>query len=180
MADFTPNYNLKKPLRTEYYNVADANGNSDIVDSQLKAVNDRVGLVEGDVVALENGKVDKVVGKDLSDENYTIEEKNKVANVPDNTIAQLNDKALKTEVGTLANLLTAAKTSIVAAINELFNSKANKAVGTKIYPTLINGWEPNDANIYSSVYYYKDEFDFVHLHGLIKQGYRIQMPLLFQ
>ena len=42
MADFTPNYNLKKPLRTEYYDVADANGNSDIIDGQLKAVNDRV------------------------------------------------------------------------------------------------------------------------------------------
>lgn len=59
MADFTPNYNLKKPLRTEYYNVADANGNSDIVDTQLKAVNDRVDLIESDVDAIELGKADK-------------------------------------------------------------------------------------------------------------------------
>ncbi len=102
MADFTPNYNLKKPLRTEYYNVADANGNSDIVDTQLKAVNDRVDLVEGEVDALELGKVDKVVGQGLSDENYTLIEKNKVANLPDDTNAQLAEKVqnfkLKNEV----------------------------------------------------------------------------------
>lgn len=36
MADFTPNYNLKKPFTTEYYNVYDFNQNMDIVDTQMK------------------------------------------------------------------------------------------------------------------------------------------------
>lgn len=54
--------------------------------------------------------------------------------------AQLAEKALKTEVGTLANLLTTAKTSIVNAINELFNSKVDKAQEARISPTLLNGW----------------------------------------
>lgn len=40
---------------------------------------------------LTHQKVDKVDGKELSDENYTLEEKNKVANVPNDTNAQLAD-----------------------------------------------------------------------------------------
>ena len=40
MANYTTNYNLKKPLQTEYYNVDDFNGNADILDTALKAVSD--------------------------------------------------------------------------------------------------------------------------------------------
>ena len=35
MADYTPNYNLKKPAQTDLYNIADHNGNSDIIDTAL-------------------------------------------------------------------------------------------------------------------------------------------------
>ena len=35
MADYTPNYNLKKPEQTDLYNIADHNGNSDIIDTAL-------------------------------------------------------------------------------------------------------------------------------------------------
>ena len=35
---YTKNYNLKKPAGTDAYNIADFNGNMDIIDSQLKAV----------------------------------------------------------------------------------------------------------------------------------------------
>jgi hypothetical protein len=40
MANYTTNYNLKKPLQTEYYNVDDFNGNADILDAGLKAAAD--------------------------------------------------------------------------------------------------------------------------------------------
>ncbi len=36
MPNYTPNYNLKKPLPDESYNVADQNGNMDILDGALK------------------------------------------------------------------------------------------------------------------------------------------------
>lgn len=36
MANFTKNYNLKKPLPDEFYNIEDHNGNMDIVDAELK------------------------------------------------------------------------------------------------------------------------------------------------
>ncbi|MBU7320265.1 hypothetical protein [Paenibacillus oleatilyticus] len=37
MPNFTPNFNLKKPLGSENYNIADANGNMDIIDATLGA-----------------------------------------------------------------------------------------------------------------------------------------------
>ena len=37
MANYTPNYNLKKPLDSEFYNVADQNGNMDIIDAALES-----------------------------------------------------------------------------------------------------------------------------------------------
>lgn len=43
MAEFTPNYNLKKPLRSEKYNVDVQNGNMDIIDEQLKLQSDTIG-----------------------------------------------------------------------------------------------------------------------------------------
>lgn len=38
MANFTENYHLKKPEDAEYYDVADFNGNMDIIDGALGAV----------------------------------------------------------------------------------------------------------------------------------------------
>lgn len=40
MADYTENYNLKKPARTDFYNVLDFNGNADIIDTTLKTIAD--------------------------------------------------------------------------------------------------------------------------------------------
>lgn len=37
MASYTPNYNLKKPAGGEYYDVADQNGNMDLIDTALKS-----------------------------------------------------------------------------------------------------------------------------------------------
>lgn len=112
------------------------------------------------------GKVDKVAGKGLSTNDFSNEYKAKIdTDIP----AQLNDieqdKAEKTDVGLLSGLLTTAKTSIVNAINELFNTKANKAQEAWITPTLLNGWyairplEPPQ--------YMKDSLGFVHLRGAI-------------
>ena len=36
MATNTPNYNLKKPAPSDFYNIADFNGNADIIDAQMK------------------------------------------------------------------------------------------------------------------------------------------------
>lgn len=40
MADYTENYNLKKPARTDFYSVLDFNGNADTIDTMLKTISD--------------------------------------------------------------------------------------------------------------------------------------------
>ena len=49
----------------------------------------KLGNVPNDTNAALNGKVDKVTGKQLSTEDYTTTDKNKVANLPDNTTTEL-------------------------------------------------------------------------------------------
>ena len=43
MAEYTENYNLKKPAQEDFYNVDDFNNNTDIIDSQLKTLSDGLG-----------------------------------------------------------------------------------------------------------------------------------------
>ena len=66
MATLTTNYNLVKPDYEENADIAVMNSNMDIIDAAL-----------GD-------KVEKVVGKDLSSNDYTTEEKNKLAGIEAN------------------------------------------------------------------------------------------------
>lgn len=40
MADYTPNYHLIKPAQEDYVNIEDINGNMDILDQKLKALED--------------------------------------------------------------------------------------------------------------------------------------------
>ena len=42
MADFTKNYNLKKPTDTDFYNVQDFNSNVDIIDASLNNLNNSI------------------------------------------------------------------------------------------------------------------------------------------
>ena len=58
MAEFTSNYNLKKPSDDDFYNVADFNGNADAVDKELKNQDGRLTKLEApsftDVEELKN------------------------------------------------------------------------------------------------------------------------------
>ena len=67
---YTTNYNLIKPQRgdnADFCDVNDLNDNADIIDAEMKSLAD--------------GKVDKVTGKGLSTEDYTTEEKTKLAGI---------------------------------------------------------------------------------------------------
>lgn len=85
MATYTEHYNLKKPQPSEYYAIADFNGNADVIDDELFKKVDKVTgkglstndytnadktIVDGVTSALA-GKVDKVTGKGLSSNDYT-------------------------------------------------------------------------------------------------------------
>lgn len=43
MAEYTENYNLKKPAQEDFYNVDDFNNNADVIDSRLKTLSDGLG-----------------------------------------------------------------------------------------------------------------------------------------
>ena len=45
MASYTPNYNLKKPADSDSYDIADANGNMDIIDGALNTLNSKIETV---------------------------------------------------------------------------------------------------------------------------------------
>ena len=53
MAEFTPNFNLKKPMKDEFYNIEDFNGNMDIIDEALKNAGQSEQL-ESDVTEIKN------------------------------------------------------------------------------------------------------------------------------
>jgi len=62
----TVNLNLKKPEGTDVVNIADINSNMDVLDQAVA------------------NKVDKVLGKQLSTEDYTTAEKSKLASIAPN------------------------------------------------------------------------------------------------
>ena len=59
MATYTTNYHLKKPASSDPVDIADLNGNFDILDEHLKVAEDKTDLP--DVTSADNGKVLRVV-----------------------------------------------------------------------------------------------------------------------
>lgn len=108
MPDQTENYGFILPFPDDFYNVTDSNVNFMQIDELIKTAYD--GLA---------GKVDAVEGKGLSTEDYTTEEKRKLAGVeegatkythpathPADMITGLGDAATK-NVGTVAGTVAA-------------------------------------------------------------------------
>ena len=70
MADYTPNLNLKKPARTDYFNLNDFNGNADIIDTAVGDIdtaldgklNTDFSNVSGGAIAISNGGTGNTVG----------------------------------------------------------------------------------------------------------------------
>jgi len=60
------------------------------------------------------GKVDKIAGKGLSENDYTTTEKTKLAG-----LSNYDDTQVKSDIGTLSSLTTTVKTDLVSAVNEV-------------------------------------------------------------
>ena len=95
----------------------------------VKGNADEIADVAGEIIDARQGKAS--VGANIT------EVKSQLADIE-------QDKAEKTDVGLLSGLLTTANTSIVNAINELFNNKANKVQPAWITPTLLDGATSTD------------------------------------
>lgn len=86
----TPNYNLKKPGDEDFYNIEDFNDNVDVIDAELKRLNDAIGDLDADNITLPDGK----------------------------TLTEKFDEIVS-EVGELEELGTDTKSNVIAAINEI-------------------------------------------------------------
>ena len=93
MAEYTENFNLKKPGQDDFYNIEDFNENADIIDAELKKLNDAIKDLDADGITLPDGK--------------TISEK---------------FEEITEEVGNIQELNTDEKANIVAAINEIYQA----------------------------------------------------------
>lgn len=83
MATNTTNYNLVKPSENEYYDINVSNSNLDIIDTEIKKVNDRLDSVSTDAQSTSfdnssNGMVATNV-QDAIEENKTTIEENKAS-----------------------------------------------------------------------------------------------------
>lgn len=67
MPEYTTNYNLKKPLVTEKYNVEDQNDNMDILDGEIRRVDTGI----ADLKLTEVGKGASKIGINDADGNFT-------------------------------------------------------------------------------------------------------------
>lgn len=63
MATYTGNYNLKKPAGAEDINIADINGNMDIIDTTMKSTNDKLKYLTG---AYSTSLTDTNIGSDTA------------------------------------------------------------------------------------------------------------------
>ena len=120
MATYTTNYNLKKPADSDFINIADLNGNADIIDEELK----KRPVVGSD------GKLPNNLLPDLSE---TYEEKgaagtavtnhNSSTNAHNDIRVELGKKAPVPIIGT-----TPPTTSTVGVVGQEYIDKTNKRV----------------------------------------------------
>lgn len=89
MPNYTPNYNLKKPLGTENYNVEDQNGNMDIIDTTLKNHETLITNAETNSKNYTNTEVSKI-NTQLTESPQTIESTSSIISLPENAKGQIN------------------------------------------------------------------------------------------
>ena len=110
----------------------------------IKPIEDDIANNTTAITALQNSKVDKVAGKQLSTEDFTTNEKNKLAglNNYDDTQVQAditalqNGKANQSDLNTTNNNV-ATNTSNIATLNASVAQKADKNLSNVTYPQVV-------------------------------------------
>ena len=120
MATYTTNYNLKKPADSDFINIADLNGNADIIDEELK----KRPVVGSD------GKLPNNLLPDLSETyeekgaaNTAVSAHNTSPNAHNDIRVELGKKAPVPIIGT-----TPPTTSTVGVVGQEYIDKTNKRV----------------------------------------------------
>lgn len=154
MADKTTNYNLIKPTPDEFYDIEVFNENADIIDAELKKLNDN--------------KVDKIEGKGLSANDYTDEEKEKLENIEENAQVNVIEKIKVngvevTPVSKEVNIYVPDETEIIDNLTSTDATSALSAAQGKILKDLMDNHIDNEINTEEGVHgirWFNDKLEF--------------------
>ena len=133
MADYTENLNLKKPARTDYFSVADFNGNADIIDSAVGSIdtaldgklNTDFSNISGGAISIANGGTGATTASGALT-NLGV----------DTALSNKADKDLSNVTGTLP--VTAGGTGATTASGALTNLGIDTALSNKADKDLSN------------------------------------------
>ena len=119
MATNTTNYNLVKPSENEYYDINVSNSNLDIIDTEIKKVNDRLDSVSTDAQSTsfdnsDNGMTATNVQDAIVENKQNIE-----ANKTSIQSANRNISSLESSVSALQSELGTNKSTLEANINSI-------------------------------------------------------------
>lgn len=173
---------LEKNSAVSAINSAKTDALGELNDSKESAINEIVNLNNGlktRVASLESGKVDKEAGKQLSDENYTSAEKNKLAGLEnyDDTSIKANVKAIQDD---LANYYRKNETYSKIEVDQMISVIPKFAIQvvdslptTEISPTTIyllrTGTE--SANVFTEYIYINGSWEKLGTQKLDLSGY---------
>ena len=154
MADKTTNYNLIKPTPDDFYDIEVFNENADIIDAELKKLNDN--------------KVDKIEGKGLSANDYTDEEKEKLENIEENAQVNVIEKIKVngvevTPVSKEVNISVPDETEIIDNLTSTDATSALSAAQGKVLKDLMDNHIDNEINTEEGVHgirWFNDKLEF--------------------
>ena len=109
MATNTTNYNLVKPSENEYYDINISNSNLDIIDTEIKKINDKLDSVSTDAKSTsfdksENGMTATNV-QDAIQENKEAIESNKTSILALQSELGLNKSTLENNINAIREVL---------------------------------------------------------------------------
>lgn len=188
MAGYTEYYNLKKPARTEGYNVDDANENNEIIDEKLYGKQDKIpgkGLSTNDFTDGYKKKLDKIFENTRGFSAFEIAEENGFEGTEEEWLASLKgEEGYTPQKGTdyftseeiqeiKSNILDQVNQFSILVVSELPTENIDdhtiyfvpktKAEQDDVYDEYIyinNGWEHiGTTEVDLSSYYKKDEID---------------------
>lgn len=109
MATNTTNYNLVKPSENEYYDINVSNSNLDIIDTEIKKVNDRLDSVSTDAqsTSFDNSSngMEATNVQDAIEENKQNIEANKTSILSLQEELGINKSTLETNINSIREVL---------------------------------------------------------------------------
>ena len=124
---------LTKPAYKDNADISVINKNFDILKTNIEELQNKTSSIESTISDIDETKVDKVSGKGLSTNDYTTDEKNKLAGIATGATKVIVDSALSsTSTNAIQNKVVAnMKNEIDNALEEKLDINGNAATATK-------------------------------------------------